>query len=118
MNRAKSPIEERFWGKVDIPADPDNCWKWNAATRNGYGVIGMPGLPTVEYAHRWIFQKFHGPLDAGHEVCHSCNNRLCVNFTHLYQGTRSDNMRQCFRDGRATIPNRWKPGTFLHQRVG
>ena len=116
MNRSRSPIEERFWDKVDIPPDPDGCWEWNAATRNGYGVIGRPGLPTVEYAHRWIFQKFHGPLDDGKEVCHSCNNRLCVNFTHLYQGTRSDNMKQCWRDGRAVIPNRWKPGTF-HQRA-
>ena len=116
MNRTKTPIELRFWDKVDIPPEFDDCWEWNSATRNGYGVIGLPGSNRIEYAHRWVFRLFHGSIDDGKEVCHLCNNRCCVNFTHLYQGTRSDNMKQCWRDGRARVPNPWKPGTF-HQRI-
>jgi len=116
MNRTKSAIAERFWDKVDIPMEPDECWEWNAATRNGYGVLGAPNSNRIVYAHRWVFENFIGQISPDKEICHICNNRLCVNPTHLYEGTRSDNMKQCWRDGRAVIPNRWRPGTF-HQRA-
>lgn len=113
MNRTKSPVIDRFWSKVDIPLEPDDCWNWNAAVRNGYGVIGEASSNKLLYAHRVSFELFIGSISRSKEVCHICNNRLCVNPTHLYEGTRSDNMKQCWRDGRAKIPNRWNPGTFF-----
>src|SRR5687767_14547835 len=35
----RSTLEERFWPKVAIPADPLACWEWMAAKdkRSGYG---------------------------------------------------------------------------------
>lgn len=32
-------------------------------------------------------------------ICHSCNNKLCVNTEHLYVGTHSDNMSDVIRHG-------------------
>lgn len=107
MNRCVIPMQDRFWDKVDIPSDPDNCWEWNSAKRNGYGVIGKPGRGAgLEYAHRLSFTLFHGDIPEGMDVCHACNNRACVNFTHIYAGTRSDNMQQAKRQGRLKRPFR------------
>lgn len=110
------PIADRFWEKVKFPPNPfddGDCWEWQAATRNGYGVIGKGSRQDgLEYAHRWSYMRIYEFVEDGKEVCHSCNNRLCVNPAHLYEGTRSDNMKQCAAQGRASIPSRWYPGVW------
>lgn len=99
--RSRTPMATRFWSKVAIAADPNECWPWIGATRNGYGAIGRGGRTDgIEYAHRYSFTEAGGFLADGEEVCHRCNNRLCVNPLHMYAGTRSDNMAQCASQGR------------------
>lgn len=107
------PIEDRFWSKVKFPLDPDDCWEWGAAKRNGYGVIGLGGRRDgIEYAHRWSYMSVHEFIADGMDICHLCNNRACVNPSHLYEGTRKDNMEQAARQGRVSVPNRWRPGQW------
>lgn len=78
----------------------DGCWEWNG-TRNGYGygVFLMPGEKPVR-AHRYAYERLHGPIPDGMVVMHSCDNPPCVNPAHLSLGTRDDNNQDKQRKGR------------------
>lgn len=51
-------------------------------------------------AHRYYYRKAHGPIPAGHVVMHSCDNRKCINLSHLSLGTQGENMEDMYRKGR------------------
>lgn len=100
--------QDRFWPKVEIPCDPDDCWHWiGAADEDGYGRFGVGRRDgKTILAHRYSFELFYGSAPAGLDVCHACNNPRCVNFSHLYAGTRLQNMQQAQRQGRLKQPFR------------
>lgn len=100
----RTPIEERFWSKVDR-REPDDCWPWTGShVSGGYGNF-WDGAKVV-YAHRWAYQHFVGPIPEGLDIDHLCHNadtgcaggwacphRPCVNFlTHLEPASRSLNL--------------------------
>lgn len=88
----------RFSAKVWVQGD--GCWEWAAARINtGYGVINVGGR--VLLAHRVSHELFIGPVPAGAEVRHSCDNPPCVNPQHLSLGSHADNMRDMAERGRA-----------------
>jgi hypothetical protein len=88
----------RFWSKVDQSGGSDACWNWTAALDGkGYGAFQLHG---VKRAHRLAWEMTHDSIDGGLCVCHVCDNRACCNPSHMFLGTKGDNIRDMFEKGR------------------
>lgn len=82
-------IENKFWDNVLRTC---GCLLWiGAKTATGYGIFRWGHRERMK-AHRYSFLLHNGDLQDKF-VLHKCNNRLCVNPTHLYLGDSKDNVR-------------------------
>jgi len=77
----------------------DGCWEWERSTNNsGYGTISIAGGTWL--VHRLMYTLHYGVFPGGKCVMHSCDNRVCVNPSHLKLGTYSENGKDCVIKGR------------------
>jgi hypothetical protein len=97
---------ENFWKKVDKKSNLNGCWIWTGARKGGkngnYGVFQM-GTNNLKRSHRVSFELSNGPIPDGLLVCHTCDNPLCVNPSHLFLGTFKDNTQDMIRKNRKAI---------------
>lgn len=94
-------LEERFNYRVIRSAVPTSCWGWNGSINNkGYAPITF--LRRTLLAHRvsWFFEHGKWPEQW---ILHHCDNRICTNPQHLFEGDAQENMtdmvvkdRACF----------------------
>lgn len=88
------------------------CWIWQAYKSDGYGRFTLKGKEIP--AHRISYSHFKGPPEL-FRVCHTCNNRACVNPEHLYLGTQSENIQQCWLQGRHNVDGELNPHAKLRE---
>ncbi len=97
-----------FWNRVnkDGPIPPHvphlgKCWEWTGGLKRGggYGDLSING--EIMRAHRYSWQINVGDIPDGKFVLHKCDNRKCVNPSHLFIGDDADNVRDRVQKGRS-----------------
>jgi hypothetical protein len=115
---------ERFEGLFERNGD-DECWPWKTepvrrqSGRGGYAQFMWEAGPpkTQVMAHRASWRIYRGEIPEGMHVCHSCDNRRCVNPNHLFLGTARDNTLDMIAKNRAALPFRAKARLTKEQVV-
>lgn len=95
---------KRFWIKVNKTS---TCWNWIGSKTKGYGKISLKinGKHMCVAASRYSYELHKGKIPKGLFVCHSCDNRACVNPSHLWLGSQADNMHDMVEKGRSHHPD-------------
>ena len=90
----------RFWSNYESK-DHAECWDWIGTTIDGYGRFVVN--KSSRLAHRVSWMVYRGPIPEGAQINHKCNNRRCVNPSHLYAGTAADNTADAVKARTAKI---------------
>ena len=104
---------DRFWSKVDVKG-PNDCWEWTTTLYvDGYGQFMIN--KTSRRAHRISYQLANNTIPNKMVVMHTCDNRKCVNPSHLKLGTQKDNIHDMMNKGRK--PKIHRQGTLNGRAV-
>lgn len=94
-------LPARFFRKIKI--ESTGCWLWTGAygfhpryPEHRYGEITVwdrrTRTKTRTTAHKFAYVYTHGEVPPGCDIDHKCENKLCVNPSHLQALPHSENM--------------------------
>jgi hypothetical protein len=86
---------KRFWSKTKRN-ERTGCLEWTGAS-NGYGRFRYLGQ--TYYAHRFAWELYKG-RESTKFICHKCDNPLCIEESHLFEGSGWDNSQDAATKGR------------------
>ena len=124
MNDYDTQRAEIFWTKVNkngpIPdqSNPhykglDQCWEWAAGkVTDGYGCFWFRKKQNNAQRVSWIL--INGNIPEKLYVLHRCDNRSCVNPSHLFLGTMLENIADRHSKGRSSYPKGDRKGHVTH----
>jgi len=96
-------VSNQFWSKVRIGA-ADECWEWQRYLMpNGYGHFRYKYKTWLTHRLSWTLENGDIPKELC--VLHKCDNRKCVNPSHLFLGTYKDNAIDRENKGRGNYPS-------------
>jgi hypothetical protein len=97
----EDPVQ-RFLKFVD---KSESCWIWKGSYfETGYGQFWLNKKTMTAHKSSWILLK--NEKTNGKCVCHTCDNRFCVNPDHLFLGSHKDNTQDMIKKGRQPIQKR------------
>ena len=78
---------------------PTGCMEWaGGVNKDGYACCAKYGLFESNLVHREVYRLSTGQTPE--VVMHVCDNRRCINPTHLRGGTHVDNLRDKVKKNR------------------
>lgn len=90
--------EVRFW--MSVKSGP-TCWLWRGPIDGrGYAKFVVNGKHNIASRYSWQLH-FGEILDSSILVCHTCDNKLCINPHHLFLGTHQHNSLDMSDKGRS-----------------
>jgi hypothetical protein len=117
MSRKVRNPEERFRKKC-IQNQETDCIEWQGglhSKKSGYGVFHIAHQNLL--AHRYAWEIAHGPIPDGMCVCHTCENKLCVNPDHMMLATAHDFIEYLRENSRGVFGARSKPGNYQNYKL-
>ena len=102
---------QRFIIKIDKTGGEDACWIFGKGKTYGSFALNSSRYRASRVSYEWLGGK-EIPQDMF--ICHTCDNRACVNPKHLFPGSNSENIQDRVNKGRSYIPKAGF-GTDNHQ---
>lgn len=112
-------LKERFWNKVDLwfGITDEDCWNWTGSDDGrGYGYMKLRQRRSGKKAHHISFWLKHGKWPS-FLLRHTCDNRRCINPSHLLEGNYQDNANDKVNRDRCPLGSNHVNSKLTEQQV-
>jgi hypothetical protein len=120
-------ISQEVWERHQVPNPTTGCIEWAGVQSNvGFGFIGWTtpghgsretgyfGMMTVHRAA--LMLKLGRAIAPGMNANHSCHNKLCIQESHLSEGTQREKIHAMMQDGITKFGTNQRP--YNHRQLG